>query len=117
MIMFALSDLGNIIKLEMTEEQVKSKSKLKVIDKAIVLDTDKSTFSLEYTSSFGEIVTDTITKNPKEIYDKLDKARAEIEKREIAFMKNLFIIDKHKYKIESSAKRKPRTKKAEENGK
>lgn len=101
MIYFALTDLGNIIKLDIVEEDRKLKNYVKVIENAMTLDTDKATFSISYLPKHGELVVDTITDDPQFIHDRLDKARSEIEKREIALLRNLFIIDKEEYSLKS----------------
>lgn len=101
MLYLALTDLGNILQLEIVKEEHNKKDYIQVIEDALILDTDKSTFSIKYTSKYGEVIKDTITSNPKNIYDRLDKARSEIEKREIALMRNLFIIDKEEYLLKN----------------
>ena len=113
MIMFGLTELGHIVKLDVEE---KNKTHSKIIENAIVLDTEHSTFTIDYSTNYGALITDTITDNPKEIYDRLAKARREIENRELSLMKNLFIIDKNSYSVEdlSKQKRKPRKKKEEQ---
>ena len=110
MIYFGLTELGNIVKLDVSEEIV-SKNKYNIIEDAIVLDIDNSTFTIDYTSKHGDLVSDTLTENPKDIYDRLTKARVEIEKREVALMRNLFILDKDAYNIKPKKPRKPRIKK------
>ena len=104
--LFALTELGFVCCMETTGRNQR------VLENVIVLDIDKATFSIEYTSSYVELVKDTITENPKEIYDRLSSAKQELEKRELALMKNLFIIDKNKYSLDTlTKKRKPRIKK------
>jgi hypothetical protein len=115
--MFGLTDLGHVIKLEVVDGGSET-SKTKIINDAIVLDTVKSTFTLEYApSKHGDLVTETITENPKEIYDRVSKARIELEKRELAFMTNLFLIEKDEYNIADLKKTvKPRQRKAKSVG-
>ena len=98
--MFGLTDLGHVIKLEVTDSEDETNTKTKVIENAIVLDTLKATFSLEYApNKHGDLVTETITENPKDIYDRVSRARNELEKREIAFMTHLFLIEKDDYTV------------------
>jgi hypothetical protein len=108
MIVYGLTDLGYILKLK-----VKDIDHLSFIDDAVILDIDKSTFTINYSSKYGDLVSDTISENPKDVYDRLASARNEIEKREIALMKNLFFIEKGNYKEPETPvkKRKPRVKK------
>ena len=115
--MFGLTDLGHVIKLEVVDGD-NELAKTKIINDAIVLDTTKSTFTLEYApAKHGDLVTETITENPKEIYDRVSKARLELEKRELAFMTNLFLIEKDKYDIADLKKPvKPRQKKVKNVG-
>ncbi len=101
MIYFGLTELGNIIKLDIEEEDKNSKNYVKVIENAMVLDTEKATFSISYIPRYGDLISETITQNPQYIHDRLDKARSEIEKREIALLRNLFIIDKEDYSLKN----------------
>ena len=97
MICYALTELGMVLKLDILEELEEDsfgRVSSKIIEDAVVLDTDKSTFSIKYSPKYGEIISDTITENPENVYNRLAKARNEIEKREIAFMTNLFLLDK-----------------------
>ena len=98
MICYALTELGIVLKLEVVEESEEDffgRASSKIIENAVVLDTDKSTFSIKYSPKYGEIISDTITENPENVYNRLAKARNEIEKREIAFMTNLFLLNKN----------------------
>jgi hypothetical protein len=115
--MFGLTDLGHVIKLEVIDSENKE-TKTKIINDAIVLDTVKSTFTLEYTpAKHGDLVTETITENPKDIYDRVSKARLELEKRELAFMTNLFLLEKDSYDIADLKKAaKPRQRKTKNVG-
>lgn len=115
--MFGLTDLGHVIKLEVVDGD-NELAKTKIINDAIVLDTTKSTFTLEYApSKHGDLVTETITENPKDIYDRVSKARLELEKRELAFMTNLFLIEKDEYSPSDFKKStKPKQKKAKNVG-
>ena len=114
MIMFGLTDLGNIVKLEVGEKDSEEERHLKIIEKAVILDTDKSTFSINYSSKYGDLVSDTITEDPKDIYERLAKAREEIEKRELSLMRNLFIIDKNLYPVKRVRLKTSKIKKTEE---
>ncbi|MHB8132176.1 MAG: hypothetical protein ACYDEX_24735 [Mobilitalea sp.] len=70
----------------------------RIINGATVLDMEKSTFSVEYTSiKHGDLVYETITKHPKEIHDRISKAKMELDKRELAFMKHLFLVSPEEY--------------------
>ena len=97
---YGLTDLGHILKLDISEEGGSDRDK-KIIKKAIVLDTEQATFTVEYSSKFGELVFETISEHPKDVYDRISKTRVELEKRELAFMRNLFIVDAEKHSIES----------------
>lgn len=117
MIYFSLTELGNILKLDIAEELDDIKNNVKIIEDATILDIDKATFSIKYSIKYGEIVSDTITADPSIIYDRLAKARNEIERREIAFMKNIFLLDKDSYIASDGTirhKSKPRIKKSSE---
>jgi hypothetical protein len=115
--MFGLTDLGHVIKLEVIDSE-NQEPKTKIINAAIVLDTVKSTFTLEYIpAKHGDLVTETITKNPKDIYDRVSKARLELEKREVAFMTNLFLLEKDSYDVADLKKvAKPRQRKSKNVG-
>lgn len=107
MICYGLTDLGHILKLDISEEGGSDDDK-KVIKKAIVLDTEQATFTVEYSSKFGELVFETISEHPKDVYDRISKTRVELEKRELAFMRNLFIVDAEKHSVESLKKTRKR---------
>ena len=112
--MYGLTELGFVCRIEVANKKELIKNKhVRLIENVIILDIDSATFSLEYSSQYGELVTDTITENPKEVYDRLASAKEELEKRELALMRNLFIVDKHKHSLEtfSKPKRNPRIKK------
>ena len=107
MICWGLTDLGHIVKLTVKDEDIESDSDKKVIEHAIVLDPDAATFTLDYNSKFGDLVFETITDSPKDVFDRISKTRVELEKRELAFMRNLFLIDNHSLKtLKKSRKRK-----------
>lgn len=97
MICYALTELGMVLKLDIVEdleEEFFDRISSKIIEGAVILDTEKATFSIKYSPKYGEIISDTITENPENVYNRLAKARNEIEKREIAFMTNLFLLNK-----------------------
>lgn len=103
--MFGLTELGHVLKLEVTDGDPKTKPKTKIINDAIVLDTDNSTFSIEYNpNKYGDLVMETITENPKDIYDRISRARVELDKRELAFMAHLFLVEKDDYTVDELTK-------------
>ena len=110
--MWGLTELGFVVKLDVSDKKDTTRQgKVKIIEDAIVLDIENATFSIDYSAKYGELVKDTITENPKEIYDRLSSARLEIEKRELALMKNLFLIDKSKLTLTKLIKPKRKSKK------
>ena len=110
--MFGLTEHGHVLKLEVTDGDPDKAVKTKIIQDAIVLDTEKSTFCLEYSpNKYGDLVMETITENPKDIYDRISKARVELDKRELAFMAHLFLVEKDDYTVDELSKTtKPRPK-------
>jgi len=107
-ICYGLTDLGHILQLDVAEDSDADK---RIIKKAVVLDIDKATFTLDYSDTFGDLVFETISEHPKDVYDRISKTRLELEKREVAFMRNLFITDADKHSISSlkkSSKKKPK---------
>lgn len=103
--MFGLTEHGHVLKLEVTDGDSDKPVKTKIIQDAIVLDTEKSTFCLEYVpNKYGDLVMETITENPKDIYDRISKARVELDKRELAFMAHLFLVEKEEYSVEDLSK-------------
>lgn len=105
---FGLTELGFIISLEVDDKVIGPK---KLITSASVLDIDKSSFSIEYTAdTHGDVVRETITEDPREIHARLARAKAELDKRELAFMRHLFLIDADSYNLAPIKKiRKPKS--------
>lgn len=103
--MFGLTELGHVLKLDVTDTESDTTSKTKLIKTASVLDTENSAFSLEYApNKHGDLVMETITENPKDIYDRISKARVELDKRELAFMAHLFLTHKEEYSVSDLSK-------------
>lgn len=93
MLMYGLTDKGNILKLKVVR-RIRDGEPLEVITKAIVLNTENSEFSVTYKpSKNGTLILSTVTPDPKELFDKLSKTRIDLEKKELAFMTNLFMIN------------------------
>ena len=111
MIMYALTELGQIVELQVDHKEEALEKHIKVIKEAMILNTKDATFSIEYNDSHGDLVTDTITENPREVFDRLAKARDEIEAREIALMRNLFLPNNPEFiKLEPETKSKHKKK-------
>jgi hypothetical protein len=94
--LYGLTELGNIVKLSVREERDEADDIIKVIDSVIVLNLKTSKFTDNYIKDdYGDIVKQTISSNPKDIFDRLSHAKQELEKKELALMRNLFIIGEY----------------------
>lgn len=104
--LYGLTDLGNIVKLSVREE-VAEEETIKTIEFAVVLNLKTNRFTDQFNKEeYGDIVKQTISANPKDIFDRLSHAKTELEKKELALMKNLFLLGEYPKNI------KPRIKKA-----
>jgi hypothetical protein len=94
--LYGLTDLGNIVKLSVREERDEADDIIKVIDSIIVLNLKTGKFTDNYIKDdYGDIVEQTISSNPKDIFDRLSHAKQELEKKELALMRNLFILGEY----------------------
>lgn len=91
-IAWGLTDRGNVIKFKYTPSTDEEDNPINYIENVRVLDLSSSCFSIEYTKQYGNISINTITEDPREIFNTLNKTKSFFEKRELAFMNNLFII-------------------------
>jgi hypothetical protein len=93
-IRFALTDKGSIVKFKFTPAETEVEDgPVNYIENVRVLDLSSSCFSLEYAKKYGNISINTITEDPKEIFTALNKTKTFFEKRELALMNNLFIVN------------------------
>lgn len=107
--MFGLSDLGHILRLEVENDEDSQYSQ-RIISNVSVLDTDKSTFTVLYdTDRHGDLVYETITEEPSEIYNRISKVRSALERRELSFMRNIFLLDTEEYRGKSLKYESPET--------
>ena len=94
--LYGLTDLGNIVKLAVREDRDEDNEILKVIDSAVSLNLKTGKFTEKYNKDdHGDIVKQTISSNPKDIFDRLSHAKLELEKKELALMKNSFLLGEY----------------------
>lgn len=106
--LYGLTDLGNIVKLSIREE-VTQDEVVKVIEFAVVLNLKTNKFTDKYEKeNDGDIVKQTISYNPKDIFDRLSHAKQELEKKELALMRNLFLLGEYPKDIKPKLKRTPK---------
>lgn len=93
--LYGLTDLGNIVRLSVKERREEDEI-IKIIESAVVLNLKTSRFTEKYDKDdCGDIVKQTISANPKDIFDRLSHAKLELEKKELALMKNLFLLGEY----------------------
>lgn len=84
---YALTDYGHIVKILFSET-----GDGKDVKTVKVLNLENSSFSLDYKKHHGPI-TAAISEDPKEVFLKLSHAISQIEQRELAFMRNIFLLN------------------------
>lgn len=94
-LLYGLTELGNIVKLSVREETC-NREVIKTVEFITVLNTKTDRFTDVFSvEKYGDIVRQTLSSDPKDIFDRLSNAKSALEKKEISLMKNLFLL--HEY--------------------